>query len=334
MVSSSETRAKFISGAKTFLSQHGFSGIDLDWEFPCSPPRDDPVKITCSKFRHTTDAGGNCPADTTNLVAFLKELRAGLGDSSHISVASQAAEKHWMEMGLKEATPYVDQWNLMSYDYAVPDVPGGAAMSPNAPLYTPSSPTAVQMSINYTVQGYLAAGVPASKIMVGIPFYGHTWYAPGLGPAAHMFGLNGSIQGECCGPFKNTYGGKPGQACSQCGVMMYSEILAALGSQTEEGSYHDTQSVSDIAYMTQAGADGGYTAAGTWISYSGSKSISGITEYVKKYNLAGAFIFDTSMDTLSATAAETTLGGFSFKLMNQIADALGKPSQSSGAIYA
>ena len=146
--------------------------------------------------------------------------------------------------------------------------------------------------------------------------------------------LNGSIQGECCGPFQNTYGAKPGQACSQCGVMMYSEILAALGSQTEAGSYHDTQTVSDIAYMSQAGADGGYTAAGTWISYSGSKSIAGITDYVKKNNLAGAFVFDTSMDTLSTTSAEASLGGFSFKLMNQIADALGKPTQSSGAIYA
>merc|ERR1712134_220914 len=34
MVSSSESRAKFISAAKTFLSQHGFAGIDIDWEFP------------------------------------------------------------------------------------------------------------------------------------------------------------------------------------------------------------------------------------------------------------------------------------------------------------
>ena len=34
MVSSKESRAKFISSAKSFLSQHGMAGIDLDWEFP------------------------------------------------------------------------------------------------------------------------------------------------------------------------------------------------------------------------------------------------------------------------------------------------------------
>jgi len=282
MVSTSESRSKFISAAKAFLSQHGFAGIDIDWEFPCSPPRDDPVKITCENFRHVSDAGGNCPADTTNLVSFLKELRAGLGDDMHISVASQAGEKNWLNMGLKEASPYVDLWNVMSYDYAVPDIANGAAMSPNAPLYTPTSPTAVQMSINYTIQGYLAAGVPAKKILVGIPLYGHTWYQPGLGTDAwHQFGLNGSVQGECCGPFKQTYGAKFGKGCQQCGVYMYSEILAALGG-SEANAYHDEETQSDIAYMTQAGQDGGYTEAGTWITYSGTKSIAAIIDYTKK----------------------------------------------------
>jgi len=53
----------------------------------------------------------------------------------------------------------------------VSDIPGAGPFSPNAPLYTPSSPNAVQMSINYTISNYLAAGVPPEKIMVGIPLY-------------------------------------------------------------------------------------------------------------------------------------------------------------------
>merc|ERR1719261_905163 len=79
MVATSQSRAKFISSAKAFIQKNGLAGIDIDWEFPCSPARTDPVKITCDKFRTTEDAGGNCPADTQNLVQFLKELRAGLG---------------------------------------------------------------------------------------------------------------------------------------------------------------------------------------------------------------------------------------------------------------
>lgn len=309
MVASSDSRQKFITSAKAFINQHGMKGIDIDWEYPCSPARNDPVKITCEKFRNTADAGGSCPADKDNLLIFLKELREALGDDMYISVASQAAEKNWVNMNIKEGSQYVDHWHIMNYDYTVPDVPGGSTMSPNQPLYTPSEAGSLQMSVDYTVQGYLKAGVPASKIMVGVAFYGHTWYAKGMSDW-QTFGGTGSIQGECCGPFKQTYGAKPGQACQQCGVMMYSEIMAA-GCD----NHYDDETQSDIMYCSSAGKDS-YTAAGTWITYQGKKSIAAVTNYSIANNLGGLFIFDTSMDTVSQG------GQFSFELMNQMADQL------------
>ena len=180
MVATSDSRSKFISSAKSFITQHGMKGIDIDWEYPCSPARTDPVKITCDQFRTTTDAGGSCPADKDNLLLFLQKLREGLGDDMYISVASQAAEKNWVNMNLQEGSAYVDHWHIMNYDDTVPDVPGGSTMSPNQPLYVPSASGTLQMSVDYYVQGYLKAGVPASKIMVGVAFYGHTWYAQGM----------------------------------------------------------------------------------------------------------------------------------------------------------
>merc|ERR1711920_195435 len=190
-------------------------------------------------------------------------------------------------------------------------------MSPNAPLYTPSAPNTVKMSIDYTIQGYLAAGVPAKKIMVGIPFYGHTWFDAGMsGTAWQKFGGNGTVQGRCCGPFKSTYGGKPGQACAQCGVMMYTEIQAA-GCPT----FFDDETKSDIMYCSSAGSDSGYTEAGTWITYNSKKSIHEITQYMMDQGLGGVFVFDTSMDTVSN-------GQFTFEPMNQIAADLDGASPS------
>jgi len=296
MVSSKENRAKFISSAKTFMSQHGFAGIDIDWEYPCSPARENPVKITCDKFRTVHDAGGSCPQDKDGLVSLLKEMREEFGAETYISVASQAAQKNWEAMGIAEGTPYVDHWHVMNYDYAVPDIEDGALMSPNQPLYTPKAP-ALQMSVNYTISGYLAAGVPPSKIMVGMAMYGHTWYKTGL-DNWQIFGQKGDVQGKCCGPFKNTYGAAPGKACSQCGVMMYSEIQAALGDGNGCTTFHDADTASDIAYCASEGSDS-YTAAGTWITYQGIDANNALVDYVKSLGLAGVFTFDTSMDTLS-----------------------------------
>jgi len=214
----------------------------------------------------------------------------------YISVASQAAQKNWENMGLKEASPYLDHWHIMNYDYAVPDIEDGALMSPNQPLYTPKAP-ALQMSINYTISGYLAEGVPADKIMVGLAMYGHTWYKSGM-DNWQEFGAKGEVQGKCCGDLKSTYGAAPGKACAQCGVMMYSEIEAAIGDSNACETTYDKDTESDVAYCASEGADG-YTAAGVWITYQGQQANEAVVDYVKKLGLGGVFTFDTSMDSLS-----------------------------------
>merc|ERR1719160_1183725 len=159
MVATKESRTKFIESAKSFMSQYGLSGIDIDWEFPCSAPRDNPVKITNQEFRHVQDDGGQCPRDTTGLTTLLKEMREAMPDM-YISVASQAAEANWINMDVgPEQAQYIDHYHVMNYDYTVSDIPDKQPMSPNQPLYNPPAPSQ-QWSINYTVQGYLARGVP------------------------------------------------------------------------------------------------------------------------------------------------------------------------------
>jgi len=310
MISSASSRSAFINSVVSFLSQNNLDGVDIDWEFPCSPPRENPVEISCDLFRTVMDNGGKCPADTNNIVAFTKEMKAALG-SKLLTIASQAGKVNEDHMNLEGVTPYIDKWHIMTYDYAVSDLPDASAAvsSPNCPLYLPPSP-AVQMSLNQTVQNYLASKVPASKIMIGIPLYGHTWYAPGLANW-RQFGMKGEIQGTCCGPFKDTYGAQPGKGSLLCGTMMYSEIVAA-----KPETYYDETTQSAIGYWSQQGADG-YTAAGTWISYNDDKSCTAISNYAKTNKLDGAFIFDTSMDSINN-------GQYTYELSNLIANTLKK----------
>ena len=113
MASSSANRAKFVSSVKSWMSRYGAAGVDLDWEYPCSPPRQDPVKITCSKFQTVADAGGNCPDDGTNLAALVNDLRTGLGDTAIITIASQAGGHNADEMDLKATSANLDMFHIM-----------------------------------------------------------------------------------------------------------------------------------------------------------------------------------------------------------------------------
>jgi len=311
LASSSTNRQKFVTSAKAWISQYRVDGIDIDWEYPGSPPRTDPVEISCYDFQTVNDAGGSA-ADKTNVVDFLKDLRNGIGAGMLLTFAAQAGKQNEDAENLANTTPYIDMWHVMTYDYQVSDIPdqSGSMMSPNAPLNNPTG--GLQESISATVADYLAAGVPKSKIMVGMPYYGHTWFDKALVGTNNWqkFGNTGTIQGECCGPFQQTYGGKYGKGCNMCGTMMYSEIQAA-----QPTYYYDTGSQSAIGFWNTMGADG-WTEAGTWISYNDLTSVAAITNWAKSQGLPGVFVFDTSMDSIQG-------GSFTYDLTNKIADTLG-----------
>jgi chitinase len=312
LAASSTATQKFVTSAQSWFSRYNVDGLDLDWEYPCSPARSDPVEISCTDFRTVNDAGGKCPDDTTNIVTLLKAIKQGIGAGKLLTFASQAAKANEQTMNIKAATPYVDMWHVMSYDYTVSDLPDASAakMSPNAPLNNPTNGLA--MSISSTVQDYLSFGVPVEKIMVGIPYYGHSWYQPNLVGTTNWqkFGNNGIIQGKCCGPFQQTYGAKYGKGCNMCGTMMYSEIEAG-----KPATYYDSTSQSMIGFWNATGADG-WTEPGTWISYNDLQSVTAITNYAKQQGLSGVFVFDTSMDSVSGSS-------FTYELSNKIADTLG-----------
>lgn len=313
MAATNETRSAFITSVGAALTQYGADGVDIDWEYPCSPARSDPVEITCTDFQTVPDAGGRCPEDSANIVTLFTELRAALGRDVTITVATQAARAKEALMHISQLWPLVDMMNIMTYDYSVSDVPSPGAMAPNAPLYMPPPP-APAMSANDSVFAYRAAGVPAAKIGLGLPLYGHTWFNANLaaGNAWAKFGAPSVVQGACCGPFATTGGGAPGRGAQQCGTYMISEIAAAAPDKT----FYDNATQSAIAYFTSVGADG-YTQPGVWITYNDERSSVAFADYAAEHRLGAIFVFDASMDTMSN-------GQFTFGTMNAIAGALAK----------
>jgi chitinase len=158
-----QSRALFIESAVSFLAQNDLDGLDIDWEYP-------------------GDAGAGHPfrsVDKTNFTLLLKELRTRFDREERrthhrwlLSIAAGASNQFLDHTEMSKAVRYLDTVNLMSYDYYVagPDKTTGH----HAPLYTnPSDPK--KISADASVRSFEAAGVPSTKIVLGVPFYGRAW---------------------------------------------------------------------------------------------------------------------------------------------------------------
>jgi chitinase len=128
-----------------------FDGIDIDWEYPVA-------------------------SDAHNLIELFKEFRRQFAPVRHgliLTMASPAGSWAYDPIPLAAVAKELTFFNLMTYDY---NGPWQNTTGPVAPMTeSPLDPIPDDYTIERTVQGYFAAGVPPSKIVLGIPFYGYGW---------------------------------------------------------------------------------------------------------------------------------------------------------------
>jgi chitinase len=159
------TRQNFAASCVEFIQEYEFDGVDIDWEYPV--------------------AGGSSgnyysPDDAENFVLLLEELRSQLDDAGDylLTVATPAGPDKIANHDLAGMEPYLDWFNIMTYDFHGPWGGEGDAVTghlsalyyqENDPLPPPYN---TSFNADAAVQAYLSEGVPADKIQLGIPFYG------------------------------------------------------------------------------------------------------------------------------------------------------------------
>lgn len=158
-----KSRRKFIDSAVRFVYTYQLDGVDIDWEYP-----------GLRGFGNT-----HRPEDKKNFTLLMKELRARLNREQkklgrHLitSIATGAQSDFLAHTEMDKVQRYVDTVNLMTYDLYVPG--SGPVTGHNAGLFTnPEDPKL--SSADASVKSYMQAGVPARKIVLGVPFYGRAW---------------------------------------------------------------------------------------------------------------------------------------------------------------
>ncbi|GAB2814822.1 glycoside hydrolase family 18 protein [Streptomyces daliensis] len=136
-----------------------FDGIDIDWEYPNA------CGLTC---------------DTSGAAAFgnvMKALRAKFGTNKLVTAAITADASSGGKLDAtdyKTASQYVDWYLPMTYDYfGAWDAKGPTA--PHSPLTSYSGIPKAGFNTADTTAKLKAKGVPASKLLLGLGFYGRGW---------------------------------------------------------------------------------------------------------------------------------------------------------------
>jgi GH18 family chitinase len=158
-----KSRSVFVASAVDFVGRHDLDGLDVDWEYPGLPGDGN---------RHRAEDKENFTALMADLRAALDALGARRGKHLVLTFAAGASQDFLAHTEMAKVQRSVDFVNLMTYDFRVAEA--GDPAGHHANLY-PSPADPRQVSADGAVRDFLAAGVPAAKLVLGVPFYGRVW---------------------------------------------------------------------------------------------------------------------------------------------------------------
>ena len=245
MASQASTRASFINSSIQLARSYNFYGLDLDWEYPS----------TATEF--------------TNLGLLLDEWRAAVvseatssGNTTLLLVAAfyYSSNYYGLTYPIQDISNSLDWVNVMAYDFIAPGWSPNVT-GPPAALYNPTS----QVSGDSGITAWIQAGVSASKLVLGLPFYGYAWTLVSADDNGIFAPANGA-------------------AISSDGSTAYSQILDFI-SQNSATTVYNSTFVTNYCY-----------SGTTWIGYDDTNSTSTKVTYAKGTGLLGYFAWQIGQD--------------------------------------
>ena len=246
---SSANRAAFVANLLATMDQFNMDGLDLDWE-----PLDSPT-------------------DRAELLALAQDLRAARPSMiltipvGWINVNFQPSDPYFGTIA-----PYFDRVNMMSYDMNYNQFGWDSWFTSALDGESGSTPSSIDSGVAF----YLASGVPAAKLGIGIPFYGDCWQGVSA-PRATIPNGSGIVASD--------------------GSMSYANIMASYYAP----SRYNFDAVAQEPWL---GSASGFGPQGcTFLSYENDLSIAAKGAYAKQHALGGTIIWTISQGHVATAPA-------------------------------
>lgn len=272
-----------------------FDGFDIDWEYP-------------GTLGHVGNHYG--AQDTANYTALLQEFRteldsygASIGKHFQLTAAVPSGQDKIALIQTNQIGNYLDYADVMTYDMHGGWETTGPTNFQDALYNSPNDPSAVIPPGNekYTIDTSIKAwttglsdynipgGFPASKLVMGFPFYYRGW--------------TGVTAGSNHGRYQTATGPTAAFSITQtAGIADYKELASAGLTGNSSDNFYDPTTMASWIY------DGTNFYTGDT-----PQSITAKTSYIKSNGLAGAMMFsldaEDSGDTLLTAIASGLPGG-------------------------
>ncbi len=242
---------KFAYSCVALVAKYNIDGVDVDWEYPGMPGDNNVYR----------------PEDKEHYTLLFKYMREGLDSLNKITrrkyfvtTAVGGTQDYINHTEMDKVQQYTDYINVMSYDYTGDD---DSISGHHTNLFTSSKDTG-QYSADRSIRAFIAAGVPAKKIVIGVAFYGKGWQMQSA--------VNNGLYQKTLKPMRG--GG-------------FTFLKDSLINKNGFTRYWDAAASAPYLFNTDKKI---------FITYDDETSVKMKCGYVKKYGLGGAMFWEYSSD--------------------------------------